>query len=325
MMLDINNLAVHDNKLYIKSDNEFISGWNRIELQDSKPLCKFKGGKIDHKTWFQVLSFFLWTQEKYKSESQVRLYYNTQTRSWAAQPYPQSPSGMTTNDKQDEEIRAKFKDPWVYFGTAHHHCTTNAFQSGTDEANEKEQDGFHYTIGHLDKAILDYHGRFSWAGELFPADMLSWVEMPDWFDKIPTQVRYRAVHDYLLCTNVAKQKEHKFPEEWKDVVKEKPKTYNTHLGAGYYGGYGAYQASPSMFPTKQDKQEAKDEAEIEEILWQAGITPSEWCDVLEDIEDELGLHGVWRSDVTQACVERNMSFTEFNQKFQDIFYVQEKP
>ena len=238
MKINLEDLTVSKDKLFIKSENEWVKGWNEIEVSQKEPSCHFKGEKMTIETWFQILSFFAWTEEKFKSESQIRLYYNRETKKWKVQPFPQTPAGMTTSDENDKEIRAKFPEPWTYFGTGHHHRNAGAFQSGTDEANEKDQDGWHFTIGHLDKTIYDYHGRFSWAGTLFKANLFEWIEFPKWAKDVPHEIKLHAAYSYVLHSNAARKSEPTFPEEWKSVIKPKPKTHT-------YGG--SYHTS--LYPT----------------------------------------------------------------------------
>jgi hypothetical protein len=48
------------------------------------------------------------------------------------------------------------------FGTVHHHCSSSAFQSGTDHSDELSREGLHFTIGNLDKPFdLDIHARIT--------------------------------------------------------------------------------------------------------------------------------------------------------------------
>lgn len=330
MNIDINNLRVSDNKLFLRSDSEWVSGFTEIEVPKGDPLLRFKGGKMSIKLWFQILNFFLWTQEKYKAESQVRLYYNKETQQWGAYPYPQTPNGMTTNDSQDKEIRSKFPEPWQYLGTAHHHCTTAAFQSGTDEANEREQDGWHYTIGCLDKAFVDYHGRFSWGGSLFKASVLDYIELPDWLNDVPSQIRYHTAMDYLCCSAIAMSSEHSFDEEWKASIKPKEikSTYNhnslhnSHWDS-IYGGY-----SPNAQYYKQE-QKAEEQAqvhldEIEDILEDSSLDEHLINEVLEyDENQEVG----WvlkqeidqnKKDLSQALSNKGMTMAEFKRKWEEL-------
>lgn len=326
MNIDINNLRVSDNKLFLRSDSEWVSGFTEIEIPKGDPILRFKGGKMKVELWFKILNFFLWTQEKYKSESQVRLYYNKHTKEWGAYPYPQTPNGMTTNDSQDKEIRSKFPDPWQYLGTAHHHCTSAAFQSGTDEANERQQDGWHYTIGHLDKAFLDYHGRFSWGGSLFKASLLDYIEFPDWINNIPSQIKYHTAMDYLCCSAIAMSSEYSFDEEWKSSIKPKAVTssYNTNtLFNTQWDSYNGYQNNDHYWRQKsreEIKQEQEDEQELElidNILTSANLNEHLAEEAMAfNPDDEMN----WslKSEIIenknlliQACSEANLTLNDF--------------
>lgn len=310
MKVNLEDLAVKDGQLLLKQESEWVNGWMTVDIKKQEPSCKFKGKPMSIELWFQIISFFKWTQEKFKSESQIRLYYEKEKKIWNAFPYPQTPSGMTTNDESSQEIRSKFPEPWQYFGTAHHHCTAGAFQSGTDEANEKNQDGFHYTIGHLDKPNLDYHGRFSWGGSLFQTDLFQWVQLPDWASEIPVQIRSNSLYDYLLCSNVATKKEYNFPEEWKSSIKkpvQKTWTGNAFYGTGPYnptlfptentysrGGPTVYANSPTTDEEKEAEEEEKITLaeqsicqEVDEILWQAGMDADTAYKLLSKPQDEM--------------------------------------
>jgi len=43
----------------------------------------------------------------------------------------------------------------------HHHCSTSAFQSGTDEADEVDREGIHFTVGNLNTDEFDLHCRIT--------------------------------------------------------------------------------------------------------------------------------------------------------------------
>jgi len=108
--------------------------------------------------WHQVMSFFRWTNKVMDSESQVRLYVNTKLGRWGAWAFPQEArTGMSAREiatpETPEQAVERFalwesqpSSDWVYFCTVHHHCSASAFQSHTDEENEKGQDGLHITV-----------------------------------------------------------------------------------------------------------------------------------------------------------------------------------
>lgn len=149
------------------------------EINETKTTLEWKGPKISPEVWNRILAFFKWTQDTTRSESQVRLYVNTRTGVWDAWAFPQkAKTGMSAQEIANEaaaEQRAQFgpQDGWIYFGTVHHHCTMGAFQSSTDLNNEKDQDGIHITVGHLDKPQYDLHSRFYLKGNLIDGFKLS--------------------------------------------------------------------------------------------------------------------------------------------------------
>lgn len=130
---------------------------------------KWTGPKLND-IWPEVLAFFRWTNDTMQSESQVRLFINSNTKEWKAWAFPQKArTGMSAHEiTQDEEgydrvqeQRARFSDTdgWTYWGTVHHHCNTSAFQSGADQQNEISQDGLHITVGSLNAQQWDIHAR----------------------------------------------------------------------------------------------------------------------------------------------------------------------
>lgn len=131
------------------------------------------GGTLNE-IWPEVMAFFRWTNQEFRSESQVRLYVNMQTKQWKAWAFPQKGHGMTVKELVEgdegydrfQQQRAEFPDEtWYYWGTVHHHCDCSAFQSGTDQHNEHDQDGIHITVGKLGSPRYDidfrlYIGKF---------------------------------------------------------------------------------------------------------------------------------------------------------------------
>ena len=146
-------------------------------------LLEYAGPKFTPEMWHQVLSFFRWTNKEMQSESQVRLYVNTKLGRWGAWAFPQvARTGMSARELPEtetpEKARERFaswgsepSDDWLYFGTVHHHCSASAFQSGTDEQNEWNQDGLHLTVGRMEAEQHDVHARFYLDGNCFEPDL----------------------------------------------------------------------------------------------------------------------------------------------------------
>jgi hypothetical protein len=153
------------------------------EVKTAKGRLDYAGPKFAPELWHQVLSFFRWTHKEMNSESQVRLYVNPKLRRWGAWAFPQEArTGMSARElpavETLEQARARFaswgsepSDDWLYFGTAHHHCSAGAFQSGTDEQNEWNQDGLHLTVGKMEAEQHDVHARFYLDGNCYEPDL----------------------------------------------------------------------------------------------------------------------------------------------------------
>jgi hypothetical protein len=118
------------------------------EVKTARGRLEYSGPRFAPDTWHQVMSFFRWTHKETRSESQVRLYVNHRLGRWGAWAFPQEArTGMSARElpvpETPDQARERFaswdsspSDDWLYFGTAHHHCSASAFQSSTDEENE---------------------------------------------------------------------------------------------------------------------------------------------------------------------------------------------
>jgi len=153
------------------------------EVKSAQGRLDYTGPKIAPDLWHSVLSFFRWTHKETQSESQVRLYVNHRLGRWGAWAFPQQArTGMTARElpvpETPEQALVRFaawqsepSEDWLYFGTAHHHCSASAFQSSTDEQNERNQDGLHLTVGRLDAEHHEVHARFYLGGNAYEPDL----------------------------------------------------------------------------------------------------------------------------------------------------------
>jgi len=175
-----------------------------------------------------VLSFFRWTHKEHQSECQVRLYVNVKLGRWAAWAFPQAArTGMTARELPVQETPEKAKerfaswqsepsDDWLYFGTVHHHCSSSAFQSGTDEQNEWNQDGLHITVGRMDQERHDLHARFYLGGNCYEPDLsLFWAIDPELAEQVPA-VMHHQLSAYQMGAKVTVD----FPDAWRHHLVE---------------------------------------------------------------------------------------------------------
>lgn len=218
---------VHDSKVWRVMRAAGFYGYVPCDVPTQPPWMEWEGGRITLTVWSQILAFFEWSQKEFKSEVQVRLYYNRTTKKWAPWAYPQRPNGMTTNEIADHADvpaqRAQFPDPWMLLGTVHHHCTSGAFQSSVDRNNEETQEGVHITVGKIGSAEYDLHGRVVVKGSHYACSWCDWFEMPVVADAdLPPKIRDLILDFYLKrppADTVA------FPETWKTNCKKFETTY----------------------------------------------------------------------------------------------------
>ncbi len=117
---------------------------------------------------------------------------------------------------------------WVYFCTVHHHCSADAFQSGTDEQNEKGQDGLHLTVGRMDEDRHDLHARFYLNGSCFEPDMsLFWPIDAALVEQVPSET-LDALARFQMCEKVTVD----FPDAWRvnivEIKTERMKARDEH-------------------------------------------------------------------------------------------------
>lgn len=211
------------------------------KIQETKATFLYAGPPIPPAVWNQVLSFFKWTYDTTKSESQVRLYVNHELRQWAAWAFPQEArTGMSAREVQGPEFdkqRALFKceEGWFYFGTVHHHCSAGAFQSGTDFNNEESQDGLHITVGKMDSPVYDIHCRFYLNKNHFTPDMSLFWDVGDQVRGMLPNDLHDRVARHQMCVPPATPE---FPDIWKTNLIE-IKTVVTHYPGGFDGGFSS--------------------------------------------------------------------------------------
>jgi len=198
------------------------------EIKSGKGMLDYTGPKFTPLLWHQVLSFFRWTHKEMHSESQVRLYVNLKVGRWGAWAFPQEArTGMSAREiatpETPEQAVARFaswdaepSSDWLYFCTVHHHCSTSAFQSGTDEENERNQDGLHLTVGRMDAERHDLHARFYLNGNCFAPDLSRfWPIAPALTEQLPP-----AVWDEVARFQMGEKVVVDFPDAWRKNVIE---------------------------------------------------------------------------------------------------------
>ena len=252
-----NRYIMHDNVVYEEFVGKHCVGFKKSSAVDTKtqPYFSWNGGKFDLSEWDKVLAFLLWTQHEYKSESLMNFYFDDTNNRLFALPVPQFVgTGMTvTADTDNKEMWAKhysLSSGCEPIGTVHHHCTANAFQSGTDKADEINKDGLHITIGNLDKERMSYHGRVSFFKEFFVPNLGEWFDLMN-----PVLKRYenKPFYNDIVTEAITAYNGSSFPEEWKEFCTVKKHVYGNSAWGNMNQAVMNYGRTDSRFTSYTPK------------------------------------------------------------------------
>jgi hypothetical protein len=165
--------------------------------------------------WRELVAWCQVTQEEFTSEALSLFFYDTEENAWSYWIPPQETAGMTVSTDPDDPRYEKEREayPDLQFGTLHHHCSTSAFQSGTDLSDEEDRDGLHFTIGKLGSAKLDVHARFCIEGSSHVIDAEDVVEAPKWLQDIPAKYQTGILKDLLASPE-------EDLEQWQEFFKD---------------------------------------------------------------------------------------------------------
>ncbi len=200
----------------------------QYEVKSAQGVLSYTGPKFSPEMWHQVMSFFRWTNKEMHSESQVRLYVNSKLGRWGAWAFPQEArTGMSareitvqeTPEQAGERFASWKSEPsgdWIYFCTVHHHCSAGAFQSGTDENNERGQDGLHITIGRMDADRHDLHARFYVNGNCFDPDLSLFWEIDLALAEMVPPGMLNEIARHQMCEKITVD----FPDAWRKNIVE---------------------------------------------------------------------------------------------------------
>lgn len=323
-------------KLKIKGDaiedNVSIAGLFdctlKHEIKKTTGSILWTGPKIPPEVWHQVLAFFKWTYDTTKSESQVRLFVSPTLKTWRAYAFPQeAKTGMTANELANDEAKKQRADlslnppDWFLFGTVHHHCSTSAFQSGTDKANEESQDGLHITIGRMnDDKKYDLHARFYRKGLCFPPDMSWFYDVSAVLDQCPKAFRDLLPKDLedvtarrLMCTPAPEGTE--IPQQWKDNLIEIKPVIPTFYSGQSFNQFPSSGSSnvPAHYSAESEPLWKRSKSAWDEILYEAvknEIAPED----IDEFIGELGLVGFAPEVVLKACLHHKVDATDLERQ-----------
>ena len=221
----------------IEETEGLIKAVYRHKVGETQAFLDYTGPKLSPELWAQIVGFMEWSYAEHKSEAQLRLYVDLEDKQWVAWAFPQEieahglhskeVSGIAF-DKQREEL--PHAQNLIPYGTVHHPCGIGASQSGTDHADESNQDGLHITIGNMDKPEHDIHARIAMNGTCYKVDLSAFWDIGQISGNIPPNLGPVIAEYQMLHTKPSTD----FPEQWKkNMVKERP---FSHI----YSGMGTY-------------------------------------------------------------------------------------
>ena len=296
----------------------------KYEIKDANGSIGYVGPKIPPELWYQITSFFKWTYDTAKSESQVRLFVSPTLGQWKAHAFPQeAKSGMTTTELDNDDSKAQraamgLNPPdWFLFGTVHHHCGMGAFASGTDEDNERNQDGLHMTVGRMNCDNYELHARLYRRGLRVDPDMSWFWDIGNIVDSCPEVFRQFIPKNYpdlvarkMMCISVVTD----FPQQWKDnyIEIKKPEIVTTYpQGSGSQGFPGS--DVPAHYSSEHLPAWKRAQNAWKEIIFKAttkGVEASDLVDALADLNMESFPYHM----IAQACLHHRIDLVDLERQ-----------
>lgn len=246
--------AVCNNKVYEKVVTKLYTTYKPCKVPKTENVAPlWQGAPIPFDMWKDIVDWCVLSFEKFKSETLIFLYYdlNNADKPWSFWIPPQKTNGMTVKSDPDSKFFAEERKnyPDTMFGTVHHHCSSSAFQSGTDHTDELDREGLHFTIGNVNKpSDLDLHLRITIGDSHGEADANSVIQADPNIQKCyeNLQTHYQSTNikqafDILHESSIRsassnyKKREKEFAKHYHKVTK--PVTthipYNTNSSLGY--------------------------------------------------------------------------------------------
>ena len=256
--------ALCQSDLYLERRHPLFTTYEKVELPKYETLSpQWHGKKIPLSMWQEILAFMKYSYDELKSETMCFLYYDEKKKQpWSFWVPPQITNGMTV--KSDPEHvnfqvqRAQYPD--LLFGTVHHHCSSSAFQSGTDEADETNREGFHFTIGNLNKEDIDIHFRWCLDNECHELEELSMVidgaKSPFKDDVVLTNDMYDIELEYMnkQFYVIPDLKKYDFTKYMDNVSKPKVPAHRTKRASSFYqSNWDSWDVNPSKKNSVHDE------------------------------------------------------------------------
>lgn len=140
--------------MQISKDTTIVKALSSVKevpvLASFGAAAKLRLPKIPPLVGARAWSFFARVYKEHKSESELMLLYNSEQRLYDLWCPQQEVSLGGVHYEMSKELAETPKE-WQNVGTIHSHADFSAYHSGTDINDEKDADGVHITIGHVDE------------------------------------------------------------------------------------------------------------------------------------------------------------------------------
>lgn len=279
---------IHDNAVYELTESELFSGYKKLAVPQEEPKPEWHGPLIPWDMWCELVAWCQVTQEKFKSEALAFLFFDLDKKEWKHWYPPQITNGMTVQADDDaEEYKLQRKHfPDLQFGSLHHHCTSKAFASGTDQADEIDRDGFHFTVGDIGSKEHSVHFRLCLDGTCHELHPVSVIEPSPDVAQLPE--KYRMMVHSKMILEPQDTKLWDFTEPLKNVLKKNPTRHYFGIGGGTNTKNGPNTSDDDRLDPKKDTPfkvlSDLNEHELSQIcnilqdrLWAYGFTTDSEC------------------------------------------------
>jgi hypothetical protein len=231
-MTEQKKYIIHDNTLFEEKQGPLVTTYTPFTIDQRPPIPQWNGPKIPWAMWQEMVAWCQVTQKKFGSEALVLLFFNQDTNQWFNWYCPQVTNGMTVKaDEEDPEYKLQRKDfPDLQFGTLHHHCTADAFASGTDKSDEEDREGLHFTIGNIGSKEHSLHYRICIQGKCYKGNIVDVIEPPIEVTQLPEKYQ-RGLMELMLKDPVDSHL-WDFTEPLKNVKKTSYQTHQGGIGQG---------------------------------------------------------------------------------------------
>jgi hypothetical protein len=263
-------LIIGDKKVYAARRNRFFEALTEVPLPsiNARPMedpLKILLPPIPYDHWKQIVSWHRKVVADYNAEAHIS-HLLTRDNQYLHVPFHQSirrgamtvdvnyksPDNLAIMERLEQEYGVSTGD---YHGTTHNHVKSSAFESGVDKNDETHKQGVHFTVGYMDRPVIDIHCRIrvllnavfdpeTGARRLAASSQYVLVEdygrvidIPGWDPDIPLETRktlskWHAIH----------VPDEGHPAEWMDFIDEVAYTsyHNQGNWPQTYGNQGAY-------------------------------------------------------------------------------------